>query len=80
MVRHTRYTRYTRHTRYTRYTRYTCPSQWGAGFEGVVFFDLRPLLILLPLFIMGDRYPLLKLLELAITDFHVEQVWTVKQE
>jgi len=53
---------------------------WGVGFEGVVFFDLRPLLILLPLFIMGDRYPLLKLLELAITDFHVEQVWTVKQD
>lgn len=52
----------------------------GAGFEGVVYFDLRPLLILLPLFIMGDRYPLLKLLELAITDFHVEQVWTVKQD
>jgi len=76
MVRHTRYARHTRHTLYTLYMSVLL----GFGFEGVVFFDLRPLLILLPLFIMGDRYPLLKLLELAITDFHVEQVWTVKQD
>ena len=80
MVRHTRYTRYARHTRHTRYTRYTCPSRGVLALRELSFFDLRPLLILLPLFIMGDRYPLLKLLELAITDFHVEQVWTVKQD